>query len=213
MQAEFHLATCVVANSRLASEYILQVLSAHPELGPISFDKFVDNPAPVNMTVFVFDGASMSLPPGESLRRLSHRFGLAKYLLIDKVRNKQEVSRFLSMGFDGFLEDLEVEDKLPKAVRALHLGELWMPADALQECARRTSAMRPRHSTVETITPRESQILELVQQRYSNKEIAEMLNIQESTTKFHLTNIFGKLQVLNRRELQNREGCGTWGRI
>jgi DNA-binding NarL/FixJ family response regulator len=213
MLAGFNFATCIVANSRLASEYVLQVLFPHPHLGAISLDRFVDKPAPVDMTVFVFDGASMLLPLGESLRRLFLRFGQAKYLLIDKARNKLEVSRLLSMGFHGFVEDFEVEDTLAEAVLALHLGELWIPQDALQECARRSSAMRPKLSEVEAITPREGQILELVQQRYSNKEIGIMLHIKECTTKFHLTNIFGKLQVVNRRELQNREVCGTWERI
>jgi DNA-binding NarL/FixJ family response regulator len=200
-----------VANSRLASEYILQVLASDPGLGTTSLDQFVDHPAPSGQIVFVFDGASLHLPLGESVRRLRHRYQNAKYLLIDIARNKQELSRLLSMGIQGFVEDRNAAD-LPKAVRALHFGDLWMPA-ALQEFAIRTAAKRHKYGTLEAITLRESQILELVQQRYSNKEIAEMLHIQESTTKFHLTNIFGKLQVLNRRELQNREECGAWGRI
>jgi DNA-binding NarL/FixJ family response regulator len=206
------LTTCVVANSRLASEYILQWLASDPGLGPTSLDQFVDHPAPSAQTVFVFDGASLRLPLGESVRRLRHRFEDAKYLLIDIARTRQELSRLLSMGIQGFVEDREVA-VLPKAVRALHVGDLWMPAGALQEYALRTAAKRHKYDMLETITPREGQILELVQQRYSNKEIAEMLQIRESTTKFHLTNIFGKLQVLNRRELQNREGHGAWERI
>jgi DNA-binding NarL/FixJ family response regulator len=59
--------------------------------------------------------------------------------------------------------------------------------------------------TGQAITQRESQILELVKRRLSNKEIGAVLNIQESTVKFHLSNVFSKLQVTRRSELQAKD--------
>jgi len=47
-------------------------------------------------------------------------------------------------------------------------------------------------------------VIELVKRRLSNKEIGAILNIQESTVKFHLSNIFSKLQVNRRRQLQDK---------
>jgi DNA-binding CsgD family transcriptional regulator len=58
--------------------------------------------------------------------------------------------------------------------------------------------------TGQGITQRESQVIELVKRRLSNKEIAEILKIKESTAKFHLSNIFSKLQVNRRSELQDK---------
>jgi DNA-binding NarL/FixJ family response regulator len=43
-----------------------------------------------------------------------------------------------------------------------------------------------------------------VKRRLSNKEIGEVLNIQESTVKFHLSNIFSKLQVKKRSDLHGK---------
>jgi LuxR family transcriptional regulator, maltose regulon positive regulatory protein len=86
-------------------------------------------------------------------------------------------------------------------------GELWFSASVLEAYARNSIASLKAVSqspTGQAITQRESQIIELVKRRLSNKEIAEVLHIQESTVKFHLSNIFSKLQVNRRNELQDR---------
>ena len=53
---------------------------------------------------------------------------------------------------------------------------------------------------VDTLTPREQQILEGVAQGHSNKEIARELNLTEKTVKHYMTNVLQKLQVRNRVE-------------
>jgi DNA-binding NarL/FixJ family response regulator len=58
--------------------------------------------------------------------------------------------------------------------------------------------------TAQEISQRESQVIDLVKRRLSNKEIGEVLNIRESTVKFHLSNIFSKLQVKNRSDLHGK---------
>jgi DNA-binding NarL/FixJ family response regulator len=50
------------------------------------------------------------------------------------------------------------------------------------------------------LSARETQVLELVVDRLSNKEIAERLSISEHTVKNHLKNILAKLQLSNRRQ-------------
>jgi ATP/maltotriose-dependent transcriptional regulator MalT len=53
---------------------------------------------------------------------------------------------------------------------------------------------------VEPLTNREQEILNLLEQRLSNKEIAAKLFISTETVKKHLNNIYGKLNVNNRRQ-------------
>lgn len=54
---------------------------------------------------------------------------------------------------------------------------------------------------VEPLTPRETDVLQLVAQGLTNREIAERLTISENTVKNHLKNILGKVQVDNRTQL------------
>ena len=58
--------------------------------------------------------------------------------------------------------------------------------------------------SVESLTPREIEVLELVAEGLSNKAIAMRLGISDQTVKFHLTSISGKLGALNRTDAVRR---------
>ena len=51
-----------------------------------------------------------------------------------------------------------------------------------------------------SLTSRELEILEILSQGYSNREIASKLEISDNTVKFHLKNIYEKIQVDNRTQ-------------
>lgn len=70
-------------------------------------------------------------------------------------------------------------------------------ADAL--LVSRESAEEPG-STIETLTPREVDVLELLAEGLSNKGIAARLGISDQTVKFHLAVIYGKLGTHSRTE-------------
>lgn len=57
---------------------------------------------------------------------------------------------------------------------------------------------------VESLTPRELEILELVAEGLSNKAVATRLGISDQTVKFHLTSISGKLGAMNRTDAVRR---------
>ena len=57
---------------------------------------------------------------------------------------------------------------------------------------------------VESLTPREVDVLELVAEGLSNKAVAARLGISDQTVKFHLTSISGKLGAMNRTDVVRR---------
>jgi LuxR family maltose regulon positive regulatory protein len=65
--------------------------------------------------------------------------------------------------------------------------------------ARRLPARADQRSLIEALTPREQEILALLAQRLTNKEIAHALSISADTVKEHISNLLGKLAVGDRR--------------
>ena len=59
-------------------------------------------------------------------------------------------------------------------------------------------------TSVESLTPREIEVLELVAEGLPNKAIAARLGISDQTVKFHLTSISGKLGAINRTDAVRR---------
>jgi two-component system, NarL family, nitrate/nitrite response regulator NarL len=87
--------------------------------------------------------------------------------------------------------------RLAAAVRAVAAGLLVLDAVAAE------SVLRPRPAppaTVEHLTPREQEVLQLLAQGLSNKLIAARLGISDHTVKFHVNAILGKLGAQSRTE-------------
>lgn len=104
------------------------------------------------------------------------------------------------MGVLAFLDN--VIQELPKAIYAVLQGSLWIRRDVLGEYVRRTNLLLERFSSRDSrFTVREHQIVELLRQGCSNKQIATRLGISERTAKFHVSNVLKKCDVDNRRDL------------
>jgi LuxR family maltose regulon positive regulatory protein len=116
----------------------------------------------------------------ESLRQ-GHRLGLIRSLL--------DASPLIP----GVLQTL-LDKKLLDPVLAFYAQRLLVaskPAQAL---------MRKSNTPIETLSDRESEVLQLMAQAMTNKKIARILNVSPETVKWHLKNVFVKLGVTGRDE-------------
>jgi DNA-binding NarL/FixJ family response regulator len=128
-------------------------------------------------------------------------------LLTAEKATEEEMLRLVYEGIDGCLALTELYgQEFPKALQSIMSGNLWIPHHILREYIRQTnfllnSQLRPDPR----LTARENQAFRLMIRRLSNKEIAAVLGISERTVKFHISNIFSKLKVQDRRELLTTE--------
>lgn len=194
---------CLIEQNRLAAEYLVALLAKDASLSPLLFENLarpgvLDSSEPV----FVLDDWALSPPLGEWLRRLWHRYPKAAYVVVDKEPSDDHIVRLLSLGVHGFLRHREVARYLLDAVHAVAEGGIWASPEALRAYVSFRPAANRCHPG--STTPREADILELAKRRLSNKEIASVLRIQESTVKFHLSNIFAKLRVTGRQALLDK---------
>jgi DNA-binding NarL/FixJ family response regulator len=192
----------VIGRSCLAARYLMVLLRGDPKIRPIAFENVGMHIATTSCPVFIFDNSCLLIPLGECLRRLQHGHPAGKYIVIDGNRSEEDIAQMLSLGVHGFIEQDQVALRLGDAVRAVVDGRLWAPAEAFQTYVKCTAAgAHAGNGELDNPTPRETQVLELVKQRFTNKEISQMLGVQESTIKFHLSNIYSKLRVDSRLQL------------
>jgi two-component system nitrate/nitrite response regulator NarL len=103
-----------------------------------------------------------------------------------------EALRFLQAGAHGILRKTAGVPVVLACLRAVASGRNWM-----EDCVFRDSARADRYPRSE-LTGREQQVLELVEQGFKNKEIAQELGIRPGTVKIHLKHIFEKTGVRGR---------------
>lgn len=103
-----------------------------------------------------------------------------------------EALRFLQAGARGILRKTAEVPMVMSCLRTVAAGRSWM-----EDCVFRESGRGDRYPRSE-LTSREHQVLELVEQGFKNKDIAQDLGIRPGTVKIHLKHIFEKTGVRGR---------------
>jgi len=100
------------------------------------------------------------------------------------------------------LKDVSPDD-LVEAIRAAAKGETRLHPDVTRKLMQQVSKPTPaqKGSLPAEITDRELDVIRLVAQGKSNQEIASELVISEKTVKTHMSNIFSKLELVDRTQL------------
>jgi two-component system, NarL family, nitrate/nitrite response regulator NarL len=116
--------------------------------------------------------------------------------------DEEDLLTAFKVGVRGYiLKGISARD-LRKIVQDLAAGEAYvspaLAADMLLDFSRPRT--RQQRDPVEDLTPREQQILELLGEGLTNREIAGRLFVSEKTVKHHMTSVLQKLQVRNRVE-------------
>ncbi|MFN3929492.1 MAG: response regulator transcription factor [Thermoflexus sp.] len=157
-------------------------------------------PAEVEVIVAVFEPTTAG-----SVEHVWRWLGEAHALLfLIESPEFAELVQELSFPVYGVLPLHASEGALRAAVRALREGLIVWASDLHPLVAQpMLPAFREELSEeeeVEPLTPREIEVLRLLAEGLSNKEIAVRLGISEHTVKFHISSIYGKLGVVNRAE-------------
>lgn len=106
-----------------------------------------------------------------------------------------EALRFLQSGAKGIIRKSADTETILACLRAVAQGRSWMQDSVFRE----NTAAEAQSRT--DLTPREHQVMELVEQGFKNREIAQELGIRPGTVKIHLKHIFEKTGVRGRHGL------------
>lgn len=106
-----------------------------------------------------------------------------------------EALRFLQVGAKGIIRKSADTGTVLSCLRAVAAGRSWMQDSVFRESTTAEAQLRT------DLTPREHQVMELVEQGFKNREIAQELGIRPGTVKIHLKHIFEKTGVHGRHGL------------
>ena len=127
-----------------------------------------------------------------------------KILVLTQYDDKEYVARFLKAGVAGNMLKRAVGSDLDSAIRAVSRGETYLFSTIAAEVVAgylgkdKREAMKEPY---EKLTDREKQVLKLIAEGHTHKEIADMLNISVKTVIAHQTNISEKLDIRTRAGL------------
>lgn len=120
-----------------------------------------------------------------------------KVLVLSAFNDGDSIQSALEKEADGFALKTESPQQTLTSIRQVYLGQLVFPQAAKRWL--RTHRQRP-HPSITDLSEREIEVLGLVAQGLTNTQIAQRLSVSDNTVKFHLQNIYQKLNVNNRTE-------------
>ncbi|MBB2495708.1 helix-turn-helix transcriptional regulator [Aquipseudomonas ullengensis] len=124
-----------------------------------------------------------------------------RWLLINAAKPFAEDFLLFNPGVYGLLHRDEPLTTLLPAIHCVTRGELWLPRAFLaQAFERQRVGKRAVTTSLPDLTRREWQVIHGLLAAENNRQISQVLNVQESTVKRHLYNLFRKLGVRNRLE-------------
>jgi DNA-binding NarL/FixJ family response regulator len=126
-------------------------------------------------------------------------------LLLTPPDDSALLTNAIELGAMGIVLNNQTTDVLITAIRKVHAGELWLDrgrtASILRRLARTDDDIDSDAMRVQSLTGREREIVALVAEGLSNKQLAERLFISEATARNHLTSILSKLELRDRFHL------------
>jgi DNA-binding NarL/FixJ family response regulator len=164
------------------AEEALSLVEAHPDLGLVLLD--------------------LSLPGASGLsllRTLRERFPLVGVVVVSASEDPADIRAALDAGASGFVPKTSKRGVLLSALELVLAGGVYVPPALLRPGAAAPDAPA-RRERVTALTPRQRDVLRLMQKGLTNREIADVLGISAATVKVHVAAILETLDVSNRTE-------------
>jgi len=135
----------------------------------------------------------------EAIRHIKASKPNTRVIVITSFAHDNKVFPAIKAGADGYLlKDIQ-PNELVDAIKSVYAGKPVLHPDVAQKLM--VSFANPsKNTTIEELTPREAEVLELIARGMSNDEIANRLFISDKTVKTHVSNILRKLNLSHRTQ-------------
>ena len=128
----------------------------------------------------------------ETIRAINLLNDPPRIIVLTSFDTDEDIYQSVGAGAQGYVLKDTPQDRLLEAIHLVHAKKRYFPADI---AARPTERMARSN-----LTPREHQVLQLVANGLTNKEIGRVFGISDNTARNHVNSIIDKLEVSDRTE-------------
>ena len=148
--------------------------------------------------VVVMDITMPNLNGIDAVKQIKKAIPETKVMILTMHTREQYIRQALREGASGYLLKESTQEELANAIRTVHKGGVALSPSisrfVLKEYVRQADPKKDVDS-LELLTDRERQVLRLIAEGKTNKEVAKYLSISKSTVNIHRTNIMQKLDI------------------
>jgi DNA-binding NarL/FixJ family response regulator len=149
--------------------------------------------------VVLMDLVMPKLDGVEAMRKLRERVPDTRVIILTSYIDDDRLLPAIRAGAAGYLLKNAEPQELARAIRAADAGEALIDPSVAARLVERLADDDERDQ-LQSLTPREREVLELIGRGFSNKRIALELSLAEKTVKTHVTHVLSKLGVADRTQ-------------
>jgi DNA-binding NarL/FixJ family response regulator len=202
------ISVAIIEDNRLVREGISVLLNQVTDIRVVAAGSSGDTSLlqDVNPQVVLLD---VGLGNGDSLRvaeKVKKEFPECKIIVMDLLPVPEEIEEFVNGGVSGFIMKDDTLEDLVNTIRTVAEGAHVLPPQmggTLFSRIARDAVAEGRPEALESVrmTPREREVINLIAEGLSNKEIAERLHIATYTVRSHVRNVMEKLMLHTRLQI------------
>ena len=146
--------------------------------------------------LILMDVAMPGLNGLEATARLSKEFPDVKVIILSMYANEEYVREAINSGAAGYLVKRSATTELERAITAVARGEKYFsPLVSAHVNRDRDGNVSADRASIDRLTPRQREILQLVAERHSTKDIAGILDISVKTVETHRAQLMERLDI------------------
>ena len=137
----------------------------------------------------------------QTIVKIKQGFPTTKVLVVSTFGEAEYIYKMLSNGAEGYLMKNKSKEELVNAIHQIHSGKRYISLDVQQIYWDYIQNKSKKPKSNIQLTSREIEVLKLIATGLQDREIADQLNIAETTVYTHCRNLRKKIAVSNRTEL------------
>jgi DNA-binding NarL/FixJ family response regulator len=119
-----------------------------------------------------------------------------KIIVLTAYEDEVYIRKLVEKGVKGYVLKDEALETVARAIHAVYQGDVWFSQRIVRKLSQPPST--EHREPVDTLTRREKEVLYLLSQEKTNREIAQSLQLSERTVEFHIRNLLGKTKTRSR---------------